>query len=75
MYCGIFCLLAIVLLVMAWFRPELSLKTKLFLTGTYLATWLVALLEPLAMMVLQGVYALGMYFFLFGSQGGRRWRP
>jgi hypothetical protein len=72
---GVFGLLAIILLVIAWLRPELSLALKLILTGIYAATWLIAFLSGLAMTIIQAVYALGLYFFLFPSGGGRRWRP
>jgi hypothetical protein len=72
---GVFGLLAIILLVMTWVRAELSLVFKLVLTGIYVATWLLAFVDGWALMVLQGVFALGLYFFLFPSGGGRRWRP
>jgi len=71
----LFFLLAFVMLVLCWVRGEMSVGAKLIFTGIYLLTWLVVFLEPLIVVVLQGVFALGMYFLLFGSQGGSRWRP
>jgi hypothetical protein len=67
--------LAIVLFVIAWIRTELSFTLKLILTGIYGATWLAGFLDPWAMWILHGVFALGLYFFLFPSGRGRRWRP
>ena len=75
MVCGVFGLLAIILLALAWSRLELSVGLKLTLTGIYIGTWLLWFAHPLAMMLFQAVYALGLYFFLFGSERGRRWKP
>jgi hypothetical protein len=47
MVCGVFGLLAIILLVLAWIRPELSFGLKLTLTGIYIGTWLLAFAHSL----------------------------
>jgi hypothetical protein len=65
---------AFVVLAAVWWVGEATVPAKLLMTAIYLALWVLALFWWPAFIIM-GVYALAVYFFFFGSEKGRRWRP
>jgi hypothetical protein len=58
---------AFVLLGACWAFGETEFRTKVILTLVYLATWLLAFVEPLLLNVAQGILMGILWWMLFGS--------
>jgi hypothetical protein len=64
--------LALVLLVCCWVIGDLEFRTKLIVTGVYLATWLLGFLSPYALVASQALFGAVVGLMTFGPDWGRR---
>ena len=69
---ALFGVFALVMLILFWFKGDFSIRTKLIITGIYLAIFLLDFVIPFATVVAHGVFALGVYFLMFPSGWGER---
>ena len=67
MVCGVFGVLALVVLVLFWFDKEFAPWGKVVASVIYLLTWLAFFFEPLLGGLLQAVFGLGLYFLMYPS--------
>ncbi len=65
-------ILAVVLLVCCWVIGDLEFRTKLIVTGVYLATWLLVFLNPYLLVAAQALYCAVVGLMTFGPDWGRR---
>jgi hypothetical protein len=73
-------MLTLVMVILLWVMGEQSLWFKVAVTALYGLTWVAALVVPLeavgfVALLVQAILGLALYFLLFGSRPGSRWRP
>jgi hypothetical protein len=57
---------AVVVLVACWVVGDLEVRTKLILTGVYLATWAFGFLDPIVVVAAQFVFIVVLWAMTFG---------
>ena len=65
---------ALVVLAAVWWGSDATLRGKLVVTAIYLILWVLAIFWAPAFYAMF-IFALAAYFFFFGTEKGRRWRP